>query len=676
MRRNPSQLALGAVSLLCILILAACNCAPILRYITISPSTATISVGTTQQFTATAYYSDGTSQPATNLVTWGSSNTTIATITAGGIATPLAPGTTTITAAAAGTPGASATLNVSQLTAITLTPANATIPAGTQQQYDAVGTYTLPGGTPGTSDVTTLVSSVNGWSSSNTEAATIGAGTGLATAAATGTGTTVISATLDGVTGNTNLTVGTAAPLSLQITPASPTMAVGNALTFTAVELLSNGNTQPLTGTVTWTSGTPATATILANSGLSAAFAAGTTTITATETTPSEGTLTGTATLTVVTGKSHYAYISNVNQTDLQWYAVNAATSPYLSGGGDVGPIGYDPVQTVIHPTGNYMYEISSVGDVYLYDIAPSTSITPAPGTPTLTNPTPQVAGAGNSDYGVIDPYGRFLYVSDAGSGGSLGTIHGFQISQTDGSLTAIQGSPFTTNLNGPVSLVIDQSGTYLYAVNSGNNTISSYTIDQTATATGGALTPLAGKPTIATGGTPQYAALHPSGTYLYVANQGTVAGTGTVSAYSIDTTSTDPTVGQLTALSGSPYTITGATDVYNVLVDPSGNYLYVLDAGPSVGTGLVYSYNLSSGVVGTEIGSPAATGAVPFSFAINPAGSLLMAGNSFDNPGTLSLFPDSAGTLGTGITVPSDTASSQSSFGSDPIFVVFYNAP
>ncbi len=63
-----------------------------------------------------------------------------------------------------------------------------------------------------------------------------------------------------------------------------------------------------------------------------------------------------------------------------------------------------------------------------------------------------------NNGYGklpaltVIDPYGRFLYVA----GQTANSIYAFQISLTNGSLTAVSGSPFTTNLNGPISLAAD----------------------------------------------------------------------------------------------------------------------------------------------------------------------------------------------------------------------------
>ena len=62
--------------------------------LTVSPSTQTISVGQTVQFTATL---NGSSASG---VSWSSSRTTIATIDQDGIATGLAVGTTTITATA------------------------------------------------------------------------------------------------------------------------------------------------------------------------------------------------------------------------------------------------------------------------------------------------------------------------------------------------------------------------------------------------------------------------------------------------------------------------------------------------------------------------------------------------------------------------------------------------
>ena len=202
---------------MCILALTACgSSAPVLQFVTITPTSATINVGTTQQFSASAYYSDGSIKDGTSLVTWGSSNPTVATIAAGGVATAVGLGTTTVTATAAGTPGATATLSVNQLLAIAVTPATATAAAaGATQQFKATGAYKNSDGTTGTADVTTLAT----WTSGTTAVATIGSGTGLATAVANGT--SLITASLNGMSGTATFTVNTLPPTVTFTNPAN-----------------------------------------------------------------------------------------------------------------------------------------------------------------------------------------------------------------------------------------------------------------------------------------------------------------------------------------------------------------------------------------------------------------------------------------------------------------------
>ena len=75
--------------------------------ISIAPQNATISLATgqTQQFSATATFSDGTFADVTTQVTWSSSNIGIATISTSGLATPVAQGSVTIGASLDGVAG-------------------------------------------------------------------------------------------------------------------------------------------------------------------------------------------------------------------------------------------------------------------------------------------------------------------------------------------------------------------------------------------------------------------------------------------------------------------------------------------------------------------------------------------------------------------------------------------
>lgn len=84
---------------------------PTLASIALTPAVATINTGAFQQYTATGTYSNGSTAVITNAVVWSSSNVTVATIAPSGMASGVAVGSTTITAAS-GTASANAVLNV------------------------------------------------------------------------------------------------------------------------------------------------------------------------------------------------------------------------------------------------------------------------------------------------------------------------------------------------------------------------------------------------------------------------------------------------------------------------------------------------------------------------------------------------------------------------------------
>lgn len=159
------------------------------------------------------------------------------------------------------------------LTAIAVTPANASVVVGSALSFTAIGTY---------SDGSTanITSSVN-WTSSAPAVAAINATSGVATRVAVGT--TTITATSGAISGSTTLTVTTTVPTltAIAVTPTSTSVALAGTQQFTATGTYSDGSTANITSSVTWTSGTPAVATINAAS-LATGGAAGTTTITAT----------------------------------------------------------------------------------------------------------------------------------------------------------------------------------------------------------------------------------------------------------------------------------------------------------------------------------------------------------------------------------------------------------
>jgi hypothetical protein len=254
-----------------------------LTSIAVTPITPSITAGATQQFTATGTFSDASTQNLTSSVTWTSSKTTVATISASGLASGVAAGSSTIQAASGSVSG-STTLTVTAvaptLVSIAVTPASPSIQNGATQQFTSTGTYS----DTSTKNITSTVT----WSSASTGVATISS-SGLATAV--GTGTSSIQATLGAVNGSTVLTVtgGGAATLQvLVVSPQNPLITDADSTqAFTATGHFSDGTTQDLTDSATWTSSNTAVATVNSSGsatsvGLSAGQPAGYTSIRAT----------------------------------------------------------------------------------------------------------------------------------------------------------------------------------------------------------------------------------------------------------------------------------------------------------------------------------------------------------------------------------------------------------
>ena len=173
----------------------------VLQSITLSPQNATMGKGTTLQFTATGNYSDGSTQDLTSLVTWTSSDSNTVSINSAGLATGRQFGSITI-GAALGPVNASTglILNKNPLVSIVVTPVNPSISVGQTQQFTATGTYS----DASTQDLTKTAH----WSSSSSGVATINNGvSGGGLASGQGVGTATMTATFQGVSGSTTLTV-------------------------------------------------------------------------------------------------------------------------------------------------------------------------------------------------------------------------------------------------------------------------------------------------------------------------------------------------------------------------------------------------------------------------------------------------------------------------------------
>jgi uncharacterized protein YjdB len=263
--------------------------------IQINPTSPSIAVGTRQNFTATAIYSDNTSQNVTGRATWISSTPAVASVSTGGPARgqalALTAGTTTISATIDGVTGTTTlTVTDAKLTSIQITPFSPTLPIGFTANLIATGVY---------SDNTTRdLTGQATWTSSDAAVAAVsdaGATRGLLTPVSAGKAT--ITATYQGVSGSDDVVVSAATLSSIKVTPATATIGVRATQPFTATGTLSDATTLDITAYVTWLSTTPSVASIsnaAGSRGVATGLSAGSVTISAVR-----GAITGTAKLTV-----------------------------------------------------------------------------------------------------------------------------------------------------------------------------------------------------------------------------------------------------------------------------------------------------------------------------------------------------------------------------------------
>jgi len=118
-----------------------------LTSIEITPTDPSAPVGFTQSFTATGVFSDGSSADVTGRAVWTTTMPAIATVSnalgAKGVASPVAQGTTQISAHVGPAVGGTTVLTVTTATleSIELTPADSFLPAGHSKQLTATGQF-------------------------------------------------------------------------------------------------------------------------------------------------------------------------------------------------------------------------------------------------------------------------------------------------------------------------------------------------------------------------------------------------------------------------------------------------------------------------------------------------------------------------------------------------------
>ena len=470
--------------------------------IAVTPNSPSVALGSMQQFTATGTYSDGSTQNLTTSAIWASSNPAVATIsnTSGsqGLATSLTQGTSTVTATS-GSIGGSTVLTVTPATliSIALTPANPTIALGTMQQFTATGTFS----DGSTQNLTTTAT----WASSNPAVASISntsGSQGLATSLATGT--TTITATSGSISGTTVLTVSPAAVVSIAVTPAIPSLALGTSQQFTATGTFTDGSVQNITQSVQWSSSATSVATISnasGSQGLASTVAVGTSTITATS-----GSVSGSTTLTVTAAALVSVAVSPANPT------IGAeSTQPFTATGTYT-----DGSTQNLTTTATWTSSTPSVATISNVSGSQGLATAVAAGTTSITATLGTIAGS--TTLTVSSATLVSIAVSPANASIALGTSQQFTATGTfsDGSDAGCDGVAYWTSSALNVATISDSSPTIGLAtsIGTGAATITaasgSITGSATLTVTAAALVSIAITPansSIALGTTQQFTA-------------------------------------------------------------------------------------------------------------------------------------------------------------------------
>ncbi|QFU21611.1 Ig-like domain-containing protein [Shewanella eurypsychrophilus] len=255
----------------------------VMTQLVVSPDNLVKPIGTQGDYSATAYYSDGSTADVTHDAIWSVDDKSIAVIVESGEmaghATAVSAGTLTVTAAFEGLSGVvNAEVTDAVIESIELTPLDYITPAGTQVKYTSRARFS----DASVHDITLL----GYWQSSELSVANIGiSGAKAGVAHAKAVGVTEISIDYMGLKQTTTLTVTDAAVSGLQVTPKNLRKPQGTRGQYSAIANYTDGHTQDVTSIATWSSANSNIVSIVTsgiNGGYATANDVGTTVIQAT----------------------------------------------------------------------------------------------------------------------------------------------------------------------------------------------------------------------------------------------------------------------------------------------------------------------------------------------------------------------------------------------------------
>jgi 6-phosphogluconolactonase len=208
----------------------------------------------------------------------------------------------------------------------------------------------------------------------------------------------------------------------------------------------------------------------------------------------------------------------------LDVFQINASTGALSS---VTAPATYSPTSGTWQPSD---VRVSPDGTLIFAALGTAGDIVFTFNTTTGVATSSQALATGNvatGDYGLaVSAKTTYLYIARSGTNGGVAV---YSIG-SGGSLTPVTGTPFAAG-SGTFSVALDSTGTYVYAANRTDGTISGYTIVPSTTVLGLSLTPLSGSP-YTSGATVQSIGIDSTNKYLLAA---AVGGKPDLTMYSFD---------------------------------------------------------------------------------------------------------------------------------------------
>jgi 6-phosphogluconolactonase len=297
-----------------------------------------------------------------------------------------------------------------------------------------------------------------------------------------------------------------------------------------------------------------------------------------------------------------------------------------------------DPSFLTVAPSEKYLYAVNELGefDGKKSGAVTSYSLDPKSGKLTQLNQVP--SGGADPCYVSFDQTGKYLLVANY-TGGSISTFPVAPDGRIEPASAFVQhtgAGPNKERQEGPHAHYIASSADnrFVFVVDLGLDEVAVYHFDPAK----GSLTP--NHPPfakLAAGAGPRHLAFHPNGKFAYVLSE--VNSTVTALAYN----SKNASFSTLQTLSTIPKDFTAHNDTAEIVVHPSGKFLYASNRGrDSIAE---FTIDPARGTL-TLAGDFPTEGKTPRNFALDPTGQFLLAANQESNNIAVFRIDQSTGAL------------------------------